>query len=56
MTWTELVFFFKKKNKKRTLAKFGKVLLLYILEILNIFYTHIKREKKILKKLTVVYI
>ena len=49
-------FFFKKKNKKRTLTEFDKVLLLYILKILNIFNTHIKRGKEILKNLTVVYI
>ena len=43
-------FFFKKKNKKRTLTEFGKVLLLYILKILNIFNTH-KEGKGNLKKI-----
>ena len=49
-------FLKKKKNKKRTLTEFGKVFLLYFLKILNIFNTYMKRGKKILKKLTIVYI
>ena len=37
-----IIFFFFKKNKKRALTEFGKVFLLYFLEILNIFNTYIK--------------